>query len=985
MKKKIVIFTLFIFCVITCAYSVVNSYAEPNCTSRSWNNGTVYISGDNISHNEHNWEAKWWTRGEEPGTTGDWGVWKDLGICSDTDNDNDGDDGDNDANIEFPDKIFAPYVDVLLYPTFSINDTYVQTNQKYYTLAFIVSGTDCEPAWGGVIPLADNFYLDEIENIRRKGGNVIVSFGGANGTELALCKNSVSELQAAYQSVIDAYKLTWVDFDIEGYAVSEKPSIDLRNKAIKGLQAANPDLKVAFCLPVLPQGLTQDGVYVLENAISNGVRIDTVNIMAMDYGDWPAPDPEGNMGKYAIDAAQNTYQQMKDMGLDSRVGITPMIGQNDVSSERFYVDDAEKVISWAKSTEYISMLSMWSSTRDNGDCPGQLSASCSGIVQDKFAFTNTFKSFISNTDPTPPGNIKPTVEITSPGNGDIFKTDENITITASANDSDGSVVQVEFFQGTVSLGVVTKTPYSVNWSNVPKGIYKLTAVVKDNEGGVTRSSSTSVTVTGDENNCGGLPVYPEGIGNYKAGDRVQNNDGIYEVKPWPFTGWANASGSAYEPGVGFAWEDAWIFIESCGSDDNGDGDDGNDDTEAPSIPENVVGNVAGPSTVALSWNASTDNVGVQGYKVYKNNTYNQTVTDMNVTLNNLIPGNVYRFAVSAIDAAGNESGFSQEIRITIPSDGTPLTARALVGYWETWDATIHTAGHIPLNDIDNQYNVLNIAFPILAGDGTCILEDGSVSGEDPPEPEEIAQAQAAGKKILISIGGAAASLNLNSTPVVDQFIKTCIEVIEFYGLNGIDIDIESGLVAGNGAYPALSTSQSNLIRICLEITNHFGPEFMLTMAPETAYVTGGTVAYGGPWGAYLPIIDACRDKISWIQMQYYNGSMYGKDGSSYAAGSVEGMVKQTEAMIDGFFVARGDTFFEGLPASKIVIGLPATPGAAGSGYMSPASVHKGLDDIIATYPNLRGLMTWSANWDASNNYEFANSHGPYLKRLGPIP
>jgi chitinase len=321
-----------------------------------------------------------------------------------------------------------------------------------------------------------------------------------------------------------------------------------------------------------------------------------------------------------------------------------------------------------------------------------------------------------------------------------------------------------------------------------------------------------------------------------------------------------------------------------------------------------------------------------------------------------------------------------------PSPGPPpnAQARVLVGYWETWNGIqVHPpVGHIPLNDSDAGFNVIAVAFPILLSDGTCIFQDGSAPGEDVPTPAEVAQAKAAGRKVLLSIGGAAAGIDLSSRTVATRFVTTAIAVIEQYKFDGIDIDIETGLVAGP-SWSQLSVSQQNLIFIINQITDHFGPSFMLTMAPETAYVTGGTVAYGGPWGAYLPVINAVRNKLSWLQMQYYNGNMYGKDGTGYQAGTVEGMVKQTEALIDGFFVAHGSVFFQGLPASKVVIGLPAAPGAGG-GYMAPSAVQSGFSTLRAEYPNLRGLMTWSVNWDASKGYEFAHNHRPYLDALGPV-
>ncbi|MCX7749804.1 MAG: glycosyl hydrolase family 18 protein [Clostridia bacterium] len=309
--------------------------------------------------------------------------------------------------------------------------------------------------------------------------------------------------------------------------------------------------------------------------------------------------------------------------------------------------------------------------------------------------------------------------------------------------------------------------------------------------------------------------------------------------------------------------------------------------------------------------------------------------------------------------------------------------RVMCGYWETWDGIqVHPpVGHIALNDAHPGYNVINVAFPILLSDGTCVFEDNSAPTEDVPEPEEIAQAKAAGRKVLISIGGAAAGMDLTSRTVADKFVTTCIKVIEKYGFDGIDIDIETGLVAGP-SWNQLSPSQENLIYIIKKILDHFGPNFMLTMAPETAYVTGGTVSYGGPWGAYLPVILAVKDRLNWLQMQYYNGSMYGKDGTGYEAGSVDGIVKQTEAMIDGFKIRGTDVTFS-LPAEKVVIGLPSSPGAGG-GYAPPSTVQTALNILYAKYPKMRGLMTWSINWDASKGYEFVKNHRPYLDKLGSI-
>ena len=101
-------------------------------------------------------------------------------------------------------------------------------------------------------------------------------------------------------------------------------------------------------------------------------------------------------------------------------------------------------------------------------------------------------------------------------------------------------------------------------------------------------------------------------------------------------------------------------------------------------------------------------------------------------------------------------------------------------------------------------------------------------------------------------------------------------------------------------------------------------------------------------------------------MQYYNGSMYGCAGDSYPAGTVQGFVQQTNCLNSGL-VIQGTTIR--VPYDKQVPGLPAQPGAGG-GYMAPNLVAQAWN----TYNRqLKGLMTWSANWDGSRNWTFGDN------------
>ncbi|MFE7628612.1 chitinase [Streptomyces sp. NPDC057509] len=300
--------------------------------------------------------------------------------------------------------------------------------------------------------------------------------------------------------------------------------------------------------------------------------------------------------------------------------------------------------------------------------------------------------------------------------------------------------------------------------------------------------------------------------------------------------------------------------------------------------------------------------------------------------------------------------------------------KVLQGYWENWDGAsngVHPPlGWIPVTDsriTEHGYNVINAAFPVILSDGTVQWEDGMDSTVKVPTPAEMCEAKASGLTTLMSIGGATAGIDLSSSAVADRFVDTVVPILQKYNFDGIDIDIETGL-SGTGDINQLSPSQSNLIRIIDGVLARMPSNFGLTMAPETAYVTGGSVVYGSIWGAYLPIVKKYADngRLWWLNMQYYNGSMYGCSGDSYSAGTVEGFTAQTDCLDKGL-VIQGTTIR--VPYDKQVPGLPAQAGAGG-GYMAPGLVSQAWNHYG---DSLKGLMTWSLNWDGSKNWTFGDN------------
>jgi hypothetical protein len=298
---------------------------------------------------------------------------------------------------------FAPYVDTSLYPPFSLVATAQATGVKQFNLAFVVAGGSggCTPEWGGVTAIGSDPVAAQIGALRAIGGDVRISFGGEAGSELATTCTSAAQLQAAYQQVISAYDVNKIDFDIEGAAVANTAANARRDQALAALQAADPSLQVSFTLPVLPSGLTSDGVAILNGAVAAGVKISAVNVMAMDYGDGAAPNPSGQMGTYAIDAATATDAQVATMlGISddaawAKIAVTPMIGVNDTSDEIFTVANAQQLAAFAAS-KHLAWLSMWSAARDT-ECPGgavsYAQPTCSSIVQTPDQFMDTLGAY----------------------------------------------------------------------------------------------------------------------------------------------------------------------------------------------------------------------------------------------------------------------------------------------------------------------------------------------------------------------------------------------------------------------------------------------------------------------------------------------------------------------------------------------------------------------------------------------------------------
>jgi chitinase len=586
-------------------------------------------------------------------------------------------------------------------------------------------------------------------------------------------------------------------------------------------------------------------------------------------------------------------------------------------------------------------------------------------------------------------NPAPTTSITAPANGAIFTAPASITITANASDN-VSVAKVDFYNGTQLLGTDTSSPYSLAWTNVAAGSYNLSTKATDNQGAVGSSATISITV----NSTGGCtaPQYIEN-GGYVAGSRVKNVGNQYECRPWPNSGWCNGGAAAYAPGTGSSWADAWTLVGPCSGTNN----------NAPSVtitsPANGTNFPTVGQVVSIAATASDSDGSVTKVEFYIDGSKIGEDTSSPYTFSWTSTQGFHSLTAKATDNSANTTT-SSSVSITVGSSTGNLPTRIMVGYWHTWNGGVP---FIKLRDVNSNWDVINISFaePVAAGstDGRMKFVVGGLTSDYTITnfKDDIKLLQSRGKKIVLSIGGYEGYFSLGSSTAVTQFVNDIKGFVNEYGFDGIDIDTEQSSVQFNGGNDPdfknpVSPKIVNMISAIRQIVNSYGSNFILSWAPETFYLQMGKQFYGGlnanvdnRSGVYIPMIHALRDRTTYVHAQLYNSSpMQGPDGNSYSMGTVEGIVAMCQLLLQGFNVNNNTSyFFPPLRPDQVVIGVPASAGAAGSGQISNSGLQQAFTTLKNTYPSLRGIMSWSINWDAlQNSNSFVISNRAYLNGLG---
>ncbi|WP_234733805.1 Ig-like domain-containing protein [Tellurirhabdus bombi] len=266
-------------------------------------------------------------------------------------------------------------------------------------------------------------------------------------------------------------------------------------------------------------------------------------------------------------------------------------------------------------------------------------------------YTLTVKALRSSGEPltssvvqvtaAPAPNQLPTVSLTVPANNSSFPLPATINLAANANDSDGSIVKVEFYNGNTKLGEDLTAPYTFAWSGMAAGTYALTAKAYDNQNAVTTSGSITVIVynAGDPDPTADL-IGPNCV--------FANTTQVFEVNAsklanatnfsWWCTG-STQSVTAIQPGkvsinfgphftggqvcVGINYSAAPWYTQYCKTVTVCPGTPTTPTNQAPSVSLTTPVNNAtytAPATVALAANASDSDGSIAKVEFYNGNT-----------------------------------------------------------------------------------------------------------------------------------------------------------------------------------------------------------------------------------------------------------------------------------------------------------------------------------------------------------------------------
>lgn len=303
-------------------------------------------------------------------------------------------------------------------------------------------------------------------------------------------------------------------------------------------------------------------------------------------------------------------------------------------------------------------------------------------------------------------------------------------------------------------------------------------------------------------------------------------------------------------------------------------------------------------------------------------------------------------------------------------DARPPAHPVFVGYWHNWNQS--AAPYLPLQDVSQDYDLVHIAFALAdpTTPGGMIFEP-CIETTPQDFKNDIRALQDRGQKVLLSVGGATGSPAMETSQARRNFVRSLIKLLYTYQFDGLDINLEGTIrLDSNDTNFEKPTSASilQLTEALHELRIQLGPQRLLSLSPQLEWVQGGLSAYAGFQGAYLPVLEQCRNILNYIHIQHYNSNpQKGLDGHYHSPNSASFHAAMAEMLLRGFPIAGNpDQVFRGLRPEQIGIGLPSCPQIVSSGYAAPEALQNALQTR-----RFGALMTWSINWDAVHGMGFS--------------
>lgn len=308
--------------------------------------------------------------------------------------------------------------------------------------------------------------------------------------------------------------------------------------------------------------------------------------------------------------------------------------------------------------------------------------------------------------------------------------------------------------------------------------------------------------------------------------------------------------------------------------------------------------------------------------------------------------------------------------------------KIVMGFWHNWEQDQFSGSgyrqgffrNLPLTSIPQQYNVIAVSFmKMLQGSNDSMPDFKPYTGTDEEFRQQIATLNKQGRVVLISLGGADAHIELR-TGDENALAERIISLVTTYGFDGLDIDLEQAAISAKD-------NQTVIPAALKMVKNHYhsqGQNFIISMAPEFPHLR-----LGNP---YTPYITSLEGYYDFIAPQFYN-----QGGDGIWVDGIGNLQQNDDSVKEAFLyhltksIVTGTNGYIQIPHEKFVIGLPSNNDAANNGYViddnavKNALIHLDQDNL-----SIKGLMTWSINWDDGRTKSGSPYNWEFITRYGYI-